>query len=69
MANENETQYNMGDLRNYLDHLDKDGLYMVIQFLLIDPNAKDTILIMAQEWNKMYPKINATYVPTDYEIK
>lgn len=64
MTNENEI--NMGEVRNYLDHLDKEGLYMVIQFLLLDSNAKDTILSMAQEWNKMYPVMASTFKSEDY---
>lgn len=48
-------------IKNYLDHLDRDGLYQLILFLLVESTAKDVIISMASEWNKMYGPINTNF--------
>lgn len=65
--NANEQQFNMGYVRNYLDHLDRDGLYQLIQFLLVDNTAKGSIISMANEWGRMYPVL-ADKTDVDYGV-
>ena len=48
----------MEKIKNYLDHLDREGLYQIIQSFLNDSSTKDMISGMADEWDKMYGKLD-----------
>lgn len=45
-------------LKNYLNHLDKEGLQYLIVYLLKDTEeAKEKLTMMAEEWDKMYGRM------------
>ena len=46
-------------LKNYLNHLDREALMHLIIYLVKDTEeAKTTITMMSNEWDRMYPKLN-----------
>ena len=64
-----ENEKTKANISNYLNHLDREGLHQLIQFLILDPGAKESILMMAEEWNKMYPVLARSYTIADYEFE
>ena len=47
-------------IERYIMHLDTDGLRQAIRFIMCDETGKDTIIEMAELWDKSYPVQNYT---------
>ena len=56
---------NMYKIERYIQHLDVEGLRQLIRFIMSEPEGKQTVINMAEEWSTMYSDDGSGYLEDD----